>query len=290
MEKLKFGIPKGSLQESTIRLFARAGYIINIAPRSYILEFDDPRLEGLLVRAQDIARYVGEGVLDVGLTGKDWIEESGAEVVEVTDLVYAKSTSRPVRWVLAVPEGSDIKSVGDLEGKRIATEIVRVTERYLEKHNVNAEVEFSWGATEAKVPYLVDAIVELTETGTSLRAHGLRVVDTVIESTTRVIANTSSWEDPWKKRKIENISMLLTGALQAEGKVGLKMNVPRAKLDEVISKLPALHSPTISGQADETWVAIEVVIDEKIVREIIPELKRAGAEGIIEYPLNKVIY
>ncbi len=290
MGKLRIGIPKGSLQESTVRLFAKAGYVVSIAPRSYIPSFDDPELEGLLVRAQDMARYVGEGVLDVGLTGKDWIEESGAEVIEVSELVYAKATARPVRWVLAVPEGSDIRSVKDLEGRRVATELVKVTERYLREHGVNARVEFSWGATEAKVPYLVDAIVELTETGASLRAHGLRVVDTVIESTTRLIANPSSWRDPWKREKIENLSMLLVGALQAEGRVGLKMNVPKAKLDDVISKLPALHSPTISGQADESWVAVEVVIDERTVREIIPELKRAGAEGIIEYPLNKIIY
>jgi ATP phosphoribosyltransferase len=237
-----------------------------------------------------MARYVERGVLDVGLTGKDWIVENDADVVEVEDLVYSKTTAKAYRWVLAVPEDSDVQTVKDLEGKRIATELVHATERYLEEHGVNAEVEYSWGATEIKAPLLVDAIVEGTETGSTLRANRLRIVDTVAESTAKLIANHQSWADAWKRTKIETLAMLLKGALEAEGQVGLKMNVPRAKLEEVSQQLPSLHTPTISSQTDPDWVALEVIIDEHTVRDLIPELRRAGAEGIIEYPLNKVIY
>jgi ATP phosphoribosyltransferase len=288
--KLKLGLPKGSLQESTIRLFAKAGYKIVIGDRSYTPSIDDPEIECLMFRAQEMARYVERGVLDVGLTGKDWIVENNADVVEVEELVYSKSTSRRYRWVVAVPEDSDIQSVKDLEGKRIATELVQATKRYLEQHGVSAEVEYSWGATEIKVPHLVDAIVEGTETGSSLRAHRLRIVDTVVESSTRLIANRQAWADPWKREKIEVLAMLMKGALEAEGKVGLKMNVPKDKLEQVSNQLPALHTPTISNQTDPDWVAIEVVMDQQVVRDLIPKLKKAGAEGIVEYPLNKLIY
>jgi ATP phosphoribosyltransferase len=268
-KKLKIGFPKGSLQEATFRLFSKAGYRISVSSRAYVPHIDDPELEGLLIRAQEMAHYVEKGVLDVGLTGKDWIMESQAEVVEVRELAYAKEGFRPVRWVVAVPENSPIRSVEDLQGKRIATELVGVTKRFLEQRDIQAEVEFSWGATEAKTPLLVDAIVELTETGTSLRANNLRIIETVLESTTWLIANPKAWNNSWKKQKIENLLLLLQGALQAEEKVGLKMNVNLTGSD---------------------WVAVEVVIDEKVVRESVPELKRAGAQGIIEYPLNKVIY
>ncbi len=251
---------------------------------------DDKEIECLMFRAQEIARYVERGVLDAGLTGKDWITENGADVVEIENLVYSKATTNIFRWVVAVPENSEIHSVKDLEGKRIATELVNATRRYLEKHGVSAEVEYSWGATEIKVPHLADAIVEGTETGSSLRAHKLRIVDTVVESTTKLIANHAAWGDPWKREKLEIIGMLLRGALEAEAKVGLKMNAPKDRLDQIIQQLPALHTPTISGQTDSDWVAIEVIIDEETVRDIIPRLKKAGAEGIIEYPLNKVIY
>jgi len=287
---LKLGLPKGSLQDSTIRLFGRAGYKVIVHDRSYTPSIDDPEIECLMFRAQEIARYVERGVLDVGLTGQDWIIECNADVVEVEDLVYSKSTAKMYRWVLAVSEDSDIQSVKDLQGKRIATELVRATERYLARHGVSAEVEYSWGATEIKVPHLVDAIVEGTETGASLRAHRLRIVDTVVESSTRLIANHQAWADPWKREKIEVLAVLLKGALEAEGKVGLKMNVPRAKLDQVSGQLPSLHTPTISNQIDPDWVALEVITDSKTVRDIIPKLRKAGAEGIIEYPLNKVIY
>jgi ATP phosphoribosyltransferase len=290
MNVLKLGLPKGSLQESTVKLFARAGYRITIHARSYTPSIDDPEIECLMFRAQEMARYVERGVLDVGLTGKDWILENDADVVEVEDLVYSKTTSKAYRWVVAVPEDSDIHSVQDLEGKRIATELVEATRRYLAQHGVSAEVEYSWGATEVKAPLLVDAIVEGTETGSSLRANRLRILDTVTESTTKLIANHQAWADPWKRAKIEVLAMLLKGALQAEGKVGLKMNVPKAKLDQVSEQLPALHTPTISSQTDPDWVALEVILDEEIVRDIIPKLRQAGAEGIIEYPLNKVIY
>ncbi|MBN1993055.1 MAG: ATP phosphoribosyltransferase [Anaerolineae bacterium] len=290
MSVLKLGLPKGSLQESTIKLFGKAGYKISLSGRSYVPQIDDPEIECLMFRAQEMARYVERGVLDVGLTGKDWITENNADVVEVEDLVYSKSTSDSYRWVVAVPEASDIHSVKDLEGKRIATELVQATRRYLERHGVSAEVEYSWGATEIKVPHLVDAIVEGTETGASLRAHRLRIVDTVVESNTKLIANQQAWADRWKREKIEIVAMLLKGALEAEGKVGLKMNVPKSKLEQVSGQLSALHTPTISNQTDADWVALEVVIDKQTVRDVIPRLKKAGAEGIIEYPLNSVIY
>lgn len=290
MITLKLGLPKGSLQESTIRLFRRAGYRITVSGRSYTPRIDDAEIECLMFRAQEIARYVERGVLDVGLTGKDWILENDADVVEVEDLVYSKASSKPYRWVLAVPEDSDIQNVRDLEGKRIATELVEATKRYLQQHGVSAQVEYSWGATEIKAPLLVDAIVEGTETGSSLRANRLRIVDTVTLSTTKLIANQQAWRDAWKREKIEVLAMLLKGALEAEGKVGLKMNVPKDKLEAVSDLLPSLHTPTISHQTDPNWVALEVIIDEQVVRDMIPELRRAGAKGIIEYPLNKVIY
>ena len=290
MKKLKLGLPKGSLQESTFRLFGKAGYRISVGERSYVPYIDDPELEGLLIRAQEIAHYVEDGVLDVGLTGRDWILENGSDVLEVEELVYAKEGFRPIRWVVAVPEDSDIHAIEDLKGKRIATELLRFTRRFLKKRGIEADVEFSWGATEVKPPRLADAIVELTETGSSLRANNLRIVDTVLESTTRLIANKAAWEDPWKREKIENIALLLKGALEAEAKVGLKMNVPKKQLDAIVAQLSSLHTPTISSQTDSDWVALEVVIDEKTVRDLIPRLRKAGAEGIIEYPLNKVIY
>ncbi|MCK5328009.1 MAG: ATP phosphoribosyltransferase [Candidatus Latescibacteria bacterium] len=290
MKKLKLGLPKGSLQESTFRLFGKAGYRISVGERSYVPYIDDPELEGLLIRAQEIAHYVEDGVLDVGLTGRDWILENGSDVLEVEELVYAKEGFRPIRWVVAVPEDSDIHAIEDLKGKRIATELLRYTQRFLKERGIEADVEFSWGATEVKPPRLADAIVELTETGSSLRANNLRIVDTVLESTTRLIANKAAWEDPWKREKIENIALLLKGALEAEAKVGLKMNVPKKQLDAIVAQLSSLHTPTISSQTDSDWVALEVVIDEKTVRDLIPRLRKAGAEGIIEYPLNKVIY
>jgi len=290
MRILKLGLPKGSLQESTIRLFGKAGYKVTVPDRSYTPSIDDPEIECLMFRAQEIARYVEREVLDAGLTGKDWITENEADVLEAEDLVYSKASTKPFRWVLAVPEDSEIQSVRDLEGKRIATELVQATRKYLQEHGVSAEVEYSWGATEIKAPSLVDAIVEGTETGASLSAHNLRIVDTVIESSTKLIANHKAWADPWKREKIKVLGMLLKGALEADAKVGLKMNVAKAKLEEISAQLPALHTPTISEQADPDWVALEVVIDEQVVRDIIPKLKKAGAEGIIEYPLNKVIY
>jgi len=294
MKVLKIGFPSGSLQEATFKLFEKAGYKVRLAPRSYVPDIDDSELEGLMFRAQEIPQYVERGVLDVGLTGKDYILESAAEVVEAAELVYSKATSRPYRWVIAVPEESGIKTLEDLQGKRIATELVSATRRYLEEHGIQAEVEFSWGATEVKakagIPGLVDAIVEGTETGSSLRANRLRIVETLFESTTRFIANKQAWEDGWKRGKAENLLLLLQGALVAEAKVGLKMNVPRAKLEQVIAQLPALHTPTISNQLDEDWVALEIIADEQVVRELIPQLKKVGAEGIIEYPLNKVVY
>ena len=292
MKRLKIGFPSGSLQESTFELFRKAGYNIRLESRSYVPEIDDPELEGLMFRAQEIARYVERGVLDVGLTGKDWILENDADVVEVDELIYSKVTSRPVSWVIAVPEESQIQTLEDLQGKRIASELVEATRRFLEERGIQAEVEFSWGTTEAKagIPGLVDAIVELTETGSSLRANRLRVVETILESTTRFIANRGAWEDSWKREKAQNLVLLLKGALEAEPKVGLKMNVPREKLDAVIGKLPALNTPTVSNLLAEGWVAIEIITDEKIVRDLIPQLKRVGAEGIIEYPLNKVVY
>ena len=288
--KLKMGLPKGSLQESTLTMFKKAGYEIRAGERSYKPSINDEEIEPILIRAQEMSRYVESGVLDVGLTGKDWILENGSDVVEVSDLVYAKQGLRPVRWVIAVPNDSPIKSVKDLQGKKIATEVVNITKNYLKEHGVSAHVEFSWGATEIKVPDLVDAIVELTETGSSLRAHNLRIVETVAQSTTRLIANRKSWTDPWKKQKIENIALLLKGALAAEEKVGVKMNVPTDKLESIIAHLPALRQPTISKLSQEGWIAVETIVDEKIIRDLIPKLKSSGAEGIIEYPLNKVIY
>jgi ATP phosphoribosyltransferase len=287
---LKLGLPKGSLQKSTIDLFEKAGYKIILRDRSYVPVIDDPEIECLLFRAQEMARFVERGVLDVGLTGQDWILENEADVVEVEDLVYSKSTTQAYRWVLAVPEGSGIRSVSDLGGKRIATELVHATQRYLKRHGVAAEVEYSWGATEIKAPLLVDAIVEGTETGASLRANHLRIIDTVAESTTKLVASHQAWADPWKREKIEVLATLLKGALEADGKVGLKMNVPLAKLDQVSEQLPSLHTPTVSSQVDPEWVALEVIIDKQVSRSLIPKLKKAGAEGIVEYPLNKVVY
>jgi ATP phosphoribosyltransferase len=286
---LRLGLPKGSLQESTLKLFKKAGYNISVDTRSYYPLFDDPEIEALLIRAQEMARYVDDGVLDAGLTGKDWVLEQGADVYEVAELNYAKGGLRPVKWVIAVPDGSKIKTVKDLKGKRIATELVGFTKKYLKSKGVRAEVDFSWGATEVKPPYLADAIVELTETGTSLRANNLRIVETILVSSTRFIANKKAWKDRWKRQKMENIVLLLRGALAAEEKVGLKMNVPERTIKRVMSMLSALHSPTMSKLSDEGWFALEVMIDEKIVRDIIPKLKSAGAEGIVEYPLNKVI-
>lgn len=271
-------------------MFEKAGFKIVVGQRSYFPYVDDEELEITLIRAQEIARYVQEEIMDAGLTGKDWIEESRAEVIEVCDLVYAKQSKYPVRWVLAVPVDSKIKTARDLEGKRIATELVSVTKDYLKKNGVSAEVEFSWGATEVKPPKLVDAIVELTETGSSLEANNLRIVDTVLTSTTRLITNKKAFQDSWKRKKIENISILLKGALEAEGKVGLKMNVPTDCLEKVISLLPALKKPTIASLSEEDWFDVETIIEEKLVRTLIPELKQAGAEGIVEYPLNKIIY
>ncbi len=288
--KLTLGLPTGSLQESTFELFRKAGYNINASIRSYFPTIDDAELSVILLRAQEISIYFEQGVLDAGVTGRDWIEENDSEVHEVAELVYAKTGFTPVRWVLAVPEDSPIRSVKDLRGKRIATEAVNLTKKYLAQNGVEADVEFSWGATEVKVPALVDAIVELTETGSSLRAHNLRIVETLMTSTTRFIANTKAWRDAWKREKIKNMALLLEGALNAEQKVGIKMNVLREKLDEITALIPALRNPTVSSLTQEGWVAIEVVVDEKVIRDIIPKLKAAGAEGIIEYPLNKVIY
>lgn len=287
---LMIGLPKGSLEEATRSLFARAGYKITVSSRSYRPSFDDPELDGRLVRAQEVSRYVEHGFFDCGLTGHDWILENESDVVEVCDLIYSKASTLKSRWVIAVPEASDIRTVKDLAGKRIATELVGTTKRFLEKHGVKALVEFSWGATEVKVPDLVDAIVDITETGSSLRANKLRIVDSILETNTKLIANKQSWEDPAKRRKIESIALLIRAALEAESKVGLKLNAPRAKLAELLSSLPALRNPTISPLSDDAWVAIETIIAEQVVREIIPQLKALGAEGIIEYPLNKVVY
>ena len=286
---LKIGLPKGSLQDSTLELFANAGFHFSVQSRSYFPSIEDDELEAILIRAQEMAHYVELGAFDGGLTGKDWIIETDADVVEVADLVYSKASMRPVRWVLAVPESSAIKSVKDLEGKHIATEVVNITKKYLARNGVNASVEFSWGATEVKPPDLADAIVEVTETGSSLRANKLRIVDTILESNTKLIANKASWNDSWKREKIENMAMLLQGAINAQGKVGLKMNAPKAALQNIAAIIPALRQPTISNLADENWVALEVIVSEKTVRKLIPELKRAGAEGIFEYNINKLI-
>ena len=287
--KLKIGLPKGSLQESTFKLFKNAGYTIKLRERSYVPVIDDNEIEGLVIRAQEMARYVENGILDMGITGLDWVMEQDAKVVELVRLKYGKVGFRGVKWVVAVPNDSPIKKVRDLQGKKIATELVGFTKRYLKKQGIEASVEFSWGATEVKPPLLADAIIEVTETGASLIANNLRIVETILESETVLIANRNAWKDPWKKRKMENLVMLLKGALVAEEKVGLKMNVPRNKLNKITEILPSLHTPTVSNLSDEKWVAIEVIIDENVVRDIIPDLKRAGAQGIVEYPLNKVI-
>lgn len=287
--KLKLGIPAGSLQEATCELFRRAGYKISVSSRSYFPSIDDDEIDCMLIRAQEMARYVEDGVLDAGLTGHDWIVESDANVHEVSELVFSKVSRRPVRWVLCVPNDSPVQSAEDLNGKRIATEAVGLTTRFLEKHGVQAKVEFSWGATEVKPPHLADAIVEVTETGSSLRANNLRIVDEVLQSTTRFIANHDSYKDGWKKQTIDDIALMLNGAIAAESKVGLMMNVPRDQLEKVLSLLPALQQPTVSSLADEHWVDVITVLDEAVVRNIIPRLKAAGARGIVEYPLNKVI-
>ena len=289
MSLLRLGLPKGSLQEATFQLFKRAGFNITLRSRSYYPAIDDPELEVVLMRAQEIPRYVNEGVLDAGLSGLDWIMENEAEVVEVADLVYSKQTNNPIRLVLAVARDSDIKSVHDLEGKRIATELVRVTRKYLAQHGVSAAIEFSYGATEVKVPDLVDAISDITETGSSLKANNLRIIATILESNTKLHANRRSWEDPWKREKLQNLSVLLQGALRADTKVGLKMNVPGDKLDGVLLVLPSMKHPTVSRLYSSDWVAVEVVLDERAARDLIPPLRRMGAQDIIEYPLNKVI-
>lgn len=286
---LKIGLPKGSLQESTLKLFRKAGYHISVSDRSYYPVFDDPEIESILIRAQEMARYVDKGVLDCGLTGLDWILEQGADVQEVAELNYAKEGLRPVKWVIAVPNDSKIRSIKDLNGKRIATELVGFTKKYLKSKNVKAEIDFSWGATEVKPPHLADAIVELTETGASLKANNLRIVETILESSTRFIANRKAWQNKWKQQKMENIVMLLKGALAAEEKVGIKMNVSKKDLKRVLNLLPSMHSPTISTLSDEGWYDLDVVIDEKVICNLIPMLKKAGASGIVEYQLNKVI-
>lgn len=289
-KKLRLGLPKGSLQDATIEKMAKAGFNVQVSSRSYIPYVDDDELEIRLIRAQEISRYVEHGYLDCGITGHDWVQENGSDVHEVGEFVFAKISRQPTRWVLAVPEDSPIKSVRDLEGKRIATEVVNLTKSYLKKNGVKAEVEFSWGATEVKAHELVDAIVEVTETGSSLRANKLRIVDTLLTSTPRLIANHDSWKDSWKRKKIETLALLLHGALEAEAKVGLKMNIEQSRLANLLKTLPALRNPTIAQLSQPGWVAVETIIDEHIVREIIPQLKAAGAEGIIEYPLNKVVY
>ena len=286
---LNFGLPKGSLEDPTIKLFGKAGYHITKGSRSYTPCWDDPDIDGRFVRAQEMSRYVEDGFFDCGLTGRDWVLENDSDVEIVTDLVYSRSSNRISKWVLAVPESAPIQTVSDLKGMTIATELVNVTRAYLAKHNVEAEVEFSWGATEVKVPELVDAIVDLTETGSSLRANKLRIVDVLMETNTVLVANKQSWANPEKKAKIENIGMMLEAALQAEAKVGLKFNLERSKLDEVLQDLPALRKPTISPLSDDSWVALETVIEKKVSREIIPALKRLGAEGIVEFPLNKLV-
>lgn len=287
---LRFGLPKGSLQDATIEKMGKAGYNISVSSRSYIPYVDDPELEMRLIRAQEISRYVEHGFLDCGITGYDWVQENGSKVHEVGEFQFNKATRQTARWVLAVPEDSPIRSVKDLRGKRIATELVNTTKKYLRAHGVKAEVEFSWGATEMKAHELVDAIVDITETGSSLRANKLRIVDTLLSSTPRLIANHQAWKEPWKRKKLETLALLLRGALEAEAKVGLKMNIAHQNLSRLLKALPALRNPTISGLSQEGWVAVETIIDEHVVRELIPALKAAGAEGIIEYPLNKVVY
>lgn len=287
---LMLGLPKGSLEEATIALFAKAGWKISTSSRSYKPTIDDEELGGRFVRAQEVSRYVEHGYFDAGLTGYDWVMENRSDVVEVCDLIYSRASAVQSRWVLAVPEASPIKTVKDLQGKRIATEVVNLVKDFLARHGVQAEVEFSWGATEVKVPDLVDAIVDLTETGNSLRANKLRIVDTILKTNTKLIANKAAWADPWKRAKIESIALMLRAALEANNKVGLKLNIKRDQVETALAKLPALRNPTIAPLADPTWVALETIIDERVVREIIPTLKSIGAEGIIEYPLNKVVY
>ena len=286
---LSFGLPKGSLEDATLKLFSRAGFNITKGSRSYTPSWDDPDLDGRFVRAQEMSRYVEDGFFDCGLTGRDWVKENESDVEIVADLVYSRASNRISKWVLAVPENSDIRTVQDLEGKTIATELVGVTRNFLKDHQVTAEVEFSWGATEVKVPELVDAIVDLTETGSSLRANKLRVIDVLMETNTVLIANKESWANGQKKAKIENIALMLDAALQADTKVGLKLNLERSKLAEVLDNLPALRNPTISSLTDDQWIAVETVIEKKVSREIIPAIKRLGAEGIVEYPLNKIV-
>ncbi len=286
---LKLGLPAGSLQEATGDLFRKAGYKITFASRSYYPAIDDPEIHCTLIRAQEMARYVQDGSLDCGLTGHDWVLENEARVVELAELVFSKVSRRPVRWVLAVPNDSPIQSVKDLQGKRIATEVVNLTRRWLAKHNVEAQVEFSWGATEVKPPRLADAIVEVTETGSSLRANNLRIVAELLQSTTRFITNARSYAEPWKKKKMDDLVLMLQGAMAAEGKVGLMMNVRKANLPAVIKILPALQTPTISSLSDPEWVDVNTILDESVVRHIVPQLKQAGARGIVEYPLNKII-
>lgn len=287
--KLKLGIPKGSLENATIDIFRRAGFQITTSSRSYFPSIDDPEIECMLIRAQEMARYVEDGILDAGLTGSDWVVENNSDVVAVADLIYSRTSFAKVRWVLAVPENSTINSVKDLEGKVIATELVGATKRYLERNGVTAKVEFSWGATEVKPPILADAIVEVTETGNSLRANKLRIVETILESNTQLIANKAAFEDPWKKRKLLDMKLLLDGAIAALGKVGLILNVEKVNLAQVLAVLPALKNPTISQLSDDKWVAVHTILDETTVRTIIPRLKEAGGQGIVEYPLNKII-
>jgi ATP phosphoribosyltransferase len=286
---LKLGIPAGSLQEATAQLFRRAGYRITFSSRSYYPTIDDDEIECLLIRAQEMARYVEQGILDAGITGYDWVLETGARVVEICELGFSKVSRRPVRWVLCVPDDSPVQSVRDLEGKRIATEAVGLTQSYLARHGVSAKVEFSWGATEVKPPRLADAIVEVTETGSSLRANNLRIVDEVLQSTTRLIANQQSYTDPWVREKLDNIALMLQSCLDAESKVGLMMNVPRDDLQKILDLLPALQKPTVSALSDPQWVDVNTIVDEAVVRSIVPQLKAAGAKGIVEYPINKII-
>ena len=286
---LRMGIPKGSLQETTVRLFEKAGFRIHVSERAYFPSIDDDEIEVVLFRAQEMSRYVEDGIIDCGITGNDWIEENGSDVERVAELVYAKRSMRPVKWVLAVLEESSVKGAGDLSGKKIATELVKVTEKYLKEKGVSAEVEFSWGATEVKPKMGIDAIVEVTETGSSLRANGLRIVETVCESTTQFIMNRQAFKDPWKKDKVDRIVLLLGGAILAEGKVGLKLNARKADVEKIIKILPSMKAPTVSMLYDEEWVDIDTVIDEEDVKRLIPELRKAGAQGFIEYPLNKVI-
>lgn len=287
---LMIGLPKGSLEESTKTLFAKAGWVISTSSRSYKPSINDPELDGRFIRAQEVSRYVEHGFFDCGLTGHDWVQENESDVVEVCDLIYSRASTQKSRWVLCVPENSPVQKPEDLAGKRVATEMVGTVKRYFEKKNILVTVEFSWGATEVKVPDLVDAIVDITETGSSLRANKLRIVDTLLTTNTKFIANKASWANPAKRKKIENIALMLTGALEAGSKVGLKLNAPKASLDNLLKSLPALRNPTISPLASPEWVALETIIDEKVAREIIPQLKSLGAEGIIEYPLNKVVY